>query len=578
MNSNNLGNGSLPGSRYPLTVSDAGWPASALQPRLSRELAESLTDRLSLFRPIIRPGLGRTIEMDVPRDSLRDVCRVLHQDFGFPLISGFGADERSFAGSFAVRFAFSARPLRDRRAPDGVVLPGTDALIMVRAAVPEADPEFPSITADIPAAHWYEREIRDMFGLVPGGHPDPRRLCLHEDWPEGLYPLRKDFAPDKRPPRADGHFHFRKVEGEGVMEVPVGPIHAGIIEPGHFRFSVVGENVLQLEARLFYTHRGVEKSAEGRTFDQGLLIAESICGACSFSHSSSYCQAVEGLAGLELPERAAFLRTLGIELERLYNHIGDVGNICAGVGLAVGVMTGAGIKESLMQLNERIAGNRFLRGWNAIGGVKRDLDGRLIDDIEGTLAQAEKDFGDLAELLLSTPSYMDRVRGSGRLATEVARDLGVVGPAARTSGIDADFRRDHPHLAYRSCAFQVPVYGDGDVLSRVRVRIDEAAQSFAIIRQLLSALPSGPVRLEGKPGELEAIPAYRSALGFAESPRGSTIHYVMCGPGGVIERYMVRSASYCNWPAVPFAVPGNIVPDFPLINKSFELCYSCLDR
>ncbi|MCL5047016.1 MAG: NADH-quinone oxidoreductase subunit C [Actinobacteria bacterium] len=561
----NLGQAGGPGT-------DGEWPAIRLR------LIESLEEGLSLLGPTVGPGLGRTIDLDVPRDALRRVCRVLHQDFGFPLVSGFGADERRFAGSFAVRFVFSAQPLRFADPRLQVAPPGTDAFVVVRSAVPEDDPQFPSITPDIPAAHWYEREIRDMFGLTPAGHPDPRRLCLHQDWPEDIYPLRKDVDADHRPPRADGHFHFRKVEGEGVMQVPVGPIHAGIIEPGHFRFSAVGENVLQLEARLFYTHRGVEKNAEGASFDRGLLIAERVCGACSFSHASAYCQAVEILAGLELPERAAFIRTLGIELERLYNHIGDVGNICAGIGLAVGVMSGAGIKESLMQLNERIAGNRFLRGWNAIGGLKRDLDGRLIEDIGATLARAEQDFADLADLLLATPSYLDRVKGTGRLATEVARDLGVVGPAARASGIDADFRRDHPHLAYPSCTFVVPIYTEEDVLSRVRIRIDEAFQSFAIIRQLLSALPSGPVRLELKPGELDAVPAHRSTFGYVESPRGSVVHYLMSGPGGVVERYMVRSASYCNWAAVPFAVPGNIIPDFPLINKSFELCYSCLDR
>lgn len=483
----------------------------------------------------------------------------INGECGFPLIQLAASDERVTAGHFKLYYTFAGSSGK--------------FVVVINASVDEKDCTFPSITPVVPAAHWYEREIKDYFGLVPEGHPDNRRLCLHQDWPKRLFPMRRDFKLDREVPRTDGQIPFREVEGEGVIQIPVGPIHAGIIEPGHFRFSAVGENVINLEARLFYTHRGMEKMAEGVSPDQGLLLAERICGACSFSHSTAYSMAVEKLSGTNVPERAKFIRTVAAELERLYNHIGDTGNICAGVGMAFGTMHGARMKETIMQLNETVFGSRFLRGINTPGGVRRDIDEKSQELITATLAEIRRDFRELADILLTNESFMDRVEGTGKLQLKTALDLHAVGPAARAAGIDRDIRRDLPYAAYDKVLFSVPVYDSGDVLARFRMRIDETFAAIDIILQALELMPRTDLR-----AELRKMPPYAHAVGITESPRGENVHLVISGPEHTIFRHMVRSASYCNWPVLPTTVPGNIVPDFPLINKSFELCYSCLDR
>lgn len=481
------------------------------------------------------------------------------RDWGFPLIQLTVSDERVLHGYFRLFYTFANDDER--------------FLIVISACVAESEPEFPSITGEVPAAHWYEREIRDLFGLDPIGHPEIRRLAVHKDWPKKLYPLRKDFSLDSEVPRTEGQFSFKNVEGEGVIQIPVGPIHAGIIEPGHFRFSAVGETVLNLEARFFYTHRGMEKLVEGKTPFEALPFVERICGACSFSHATSYCQAIEKLSGTEVSTRVNYIRTVVLELERLYNHVGDVGNICAGIGFAFGTMHGARLREDLMRLNEIVFGSRFLRGINTPGGVRRDISVPNRDLILVTLAKLEQEFKELVEILLDTNSYLDRVESTGKLMNRIAKDLHAVGPAARASGVDRDARRDHPYAAYDRVSFKVPVYEQGDVLARVKVRIDETFESIKIIREILKSMPRGELT---KP--LGEIIPYNYAVGMTESARGENVHFVMIGEDKTIYRYMVRSASYCNWQVVPSTVPGNIVPDFPLINKSFELCYSCLDR
>ncbi|KUO70822.1 MAG: NADH dehydrogenase [Desulfosporosinus sp. BRH_c37] len=509
-------------------------------------------------RVIITKTYVDELHLKTAKNELPILALKLH-DWGFPLIQLTATDERDIHGQFRLFYTFA----NDNE----------KFLMVVSVSIAETEPSFPSLTNKVPAAHWYEREIRDLFGLDPIGHPDKRCLAVHEDWPEELYPLRKDFRLDTEVLRTNGQFQYNKVEGEGVMKVPVGPIHAGIIEPGHFRFSAVGDTVINLEARLFYTHRGMEKLAEGKTPLDALLIVERICGACSFSHTTSYCQALEKLSGTEVSTRVNYIRTVVLELERLYNHVGDVGNICAGVGFAFGTMHGARLKEDLMRLNEKVFGSRFLRGINTPGGLRRDIS--VLDSglIRVALDELEHDFRDLVGIMLDTNSFIDRVLTTGILLNRTANDLHAVGPAARASGVDRDVRRDHPYAAYDRVSFKVPVYKQGDVLARIKVRIDETFESINIIRQILSEMPSGELT---KP--LGKIIPFNYAVGMTESARGENVHFIMIGKDNTIYRYMVRSASYVNWPVVPSTVPGNIIPDFPVINKSFELCYSCLDR
>src|SRR5581483_8916146 len=490
-----------------------------------------------------------------------DVCGTLVRERSARLVVMTATDERERGGGYGLYFLFAL--------PDG-------ELRSVEAQVDPARPVYPSVTRAVPAAHWYEREAKDLLGIEPEGHPDPRRLVLHDDWPRGLHPLRKDFDATRTVARvAHPHEPMTGVRGEGVMEVPVGPIHAGIIEPGHFRFGGVGEVVLQLEARLFYTHRGVEKAAEGQSVDRVLHLAERLCGVCSLSHAVAYAQAVETLADVTPSRRALLIRGIFLELERLYNHVGDIANLCAGAALQLGVYQGGILKERLQELNAEVGGHRYLFGIARPGGVRRDLDGPAQERILAVLAAVEADFRGYVDALLETESFMERLRGTGVLAREIAEELGAVGVAARASGIARDTRSSHPYAGIARGAVTPVVRAEGDVRARMDVRVEEAYASFALVRALVDELR------DLAPGDLArpvgALAPDRWAVGMTESPRGENVHWLMTGPRGEITRYRVRSASY-NWSVVPFAVAGNLLPDFPLINKSFELCYACLDR
>jgi Ni,Fe-hydrogenase III large subunit len=362
-----------------------------------------------------------------------------------------------------------------------------------------------------------------------------------------------------------------EVAGEGIVEIPVGPVHAGIIEPGHFRFSAIGETIFFLEPRLFYTHKGTEKHFETLGFIEGAKLAERVSGTSSFSHGAAYCMAVERMMGIEITEKAAAVRTLVLELERLYNHVGDIGNMCAGTALALGYMKGAVIKERLMQLNERLTGSRYLRGVNVVGGVSKDVF-NAADDILRTMDEATAEYKALMELLLGSVSHVERLQNTGRLSKEIARKLGVTGVAARASGLTDDMRKSHPHLLYERLIFESHILEKGDVLARMMVRSEEIGCSISMIQALFESAYQGGLTVPVK-----TAPAYASALGYAESPRGSLFYWVMADRDGKPLRVKLRSPSYCNWPAVPFAVHGNIVPDFPLCNKSFNLSYSGTD-
>jgi len=447
--------------------------------------------------------------------------------------------------------------------------------VRVWASVPANAPRFPSITAKHPVANWFEREIMDHFGLTPEGHPNRNRVALHDDWPEGAWALRKNFDDRRSVPRAGGQFRpYRPVTGEGVFQIPVGPVHAGIIEPGHFRFGVAGEPVLYLQLRLFYVHKGIEKRFERLPWRHGLFLAESISGDTAVGHALAYAHAIERLAGVEPPPRARHLRVVLLELERVYNHVADIGAIATDVAFTVPASRAQALREGLVRIHERLFGSRLLRGTVALGGVKRDLTLERRKELRLHLERLEPEFDDLVTLLIDSGTFTDRVDGTGILETRVARDLGAVGIAARASGVDLDLRRDQPHDAYSRLRFAVPVEEGGDVRARLMVRAREVKQSLAMLGQLLEGLPEGQVLSPLS----DALPARSSALGWAEGWRGECLHWVQTDEQGRLARVKVTDPSFKNWPALARAVPGNIVPDFPVINKSFNLSYSGNDR
>lgn len=426
----------------------------------------------------------------------------------------------------------------------------------------------PSVTPHVPAAAWYERELHDQYGVELTGHPDLRPLLFHENWPEKIHPMLE--APSEIP-WARRDYSFLKVQGQGVCEVAVGPVHAGIIEPGHFRFSVMGDVVLHLELRHFYTHKGTEKLFEGSPADTSVMVAESVSGDNCFAHAVAYCQAVENACGVIAPPRAAAIRLVGLELERLIAHIGDVGFLANDVGFVVANALASSIKEYLLQASAHCIGTRYWRGVACPGGVRVNLDPDKAGELGRAVAEAAKKFAELAHLIVETPSVQNRFEAAGVLEQEVARDLAVVGPVARASGIDLDVRRDHPYGHYSGLKFEVPVTHYGDVLARARMRIAEAAVSARLIEETLSALPAG--------GVVDAISPKGLAQGYSavESPRGELFYWLEIEEDR-LKRCHIKSPSFQNWPAMPFAVKENIIADFPLINKSFNLSYSGCDR
>lgn len=489
----------------------------------------------------------------------RPITEHLRGEFGARLVTVFAEDRRSTEGVFYNYYVFEQK--------------GAAQYLIVQAPVRPDSAEFPALSAVLPAMNWQEREIQDWFGLTAVGHPNPRRVALHDNWPD-VHPLRKDFPLETVLPTFEGERHiYRPALGEGVLQVPVGPVHAGIIEPGHFNFAVAGEPILYLQLRMFYTHKGTEKLFEKLPIHKAVFLAESISGDSSFSHGTAFCQAVERATGIEVPLRGLVMRTILLELERISNHIGDIGAIATDVGFVIANAHATRLKESMITLNEQMTGNRLLRGMVCVGGVRRSWDKAQLDTLRTALDALEGEFHDLIDLINSSESTRDRLEQTGVLRPDKAWDLGIVGVGGRASGVDLDVRRDHPYAAYPRYPFRVPVYQAGDVWHRMQVRIDEVKESVGIIRKALS----DGLRREFR-APVPSIPSDRCALSAVEGWRGEIIHWIRTGPDNSLQRCKIKDPSLNNWPALVEAVQGNIIADFPVINKSFNLSYSGTDR
>lgn len=402
----------------------------------------------------------------------------------------------------------------------------------------------------VPAAQWDEREAHDLHGLGFDGHEPLRPLAGHPLDLEGWTVA---------------------VEGRGVHQVAVGPIHAGVIESGHFRFHVVGERILHLDPRLFYKHRGLERAAEGLALPEGLPFAQRACGACAVTNAVAYAQACESALG-QLPSRELRrARTLLLELERLYNHLNDIAAVCAGVGFASGNMAFATLKERALRLNRELAGHRFLFGSVGVGASRLALARESARRARGQLRELREDTVRVWREVRFSASVQARLGGVGVLDRGPAAELGVVGPAARASGIERDTRSDSPGLSYgASFTPAAPPRASGDVAARLETRAAELEATFEILDDLLSE----PVEAGVARADAGAAPI---GVARVESPRGETVCAVE-REGRTLARLRLRTGSYANWPALAQAAAGNLLPDFPLINKSFELCYACVDR
>jgi len=511
----------------------------------------AVTDGPVQVRDVTAPRPNE-VHCRVSAPDVKDLGDIACRNLGAELIFMAADDRRREAGAFFVHYLFAHRT--------------ANWFLHASTRLEAEQPELPSLAPFHYPASRFEREIRDLFGISVVGHPDPRPLVKHGFWPDHYYPLRKDangreFTDDGQP------FPFTPVGGEGVYEIPVGPVHAGVIEPGHFRFSVMGETIIDMKSRLYFTHKGTEKLFEGRDPVDGVELAERVSGDTSVGHALAYCQAVEAATGVDVPLRAQYLRVILLELERLYNHIADFGAIANDTGFSVAHAHCYRIREQLLRLNKELTGSRLLRGVLCPGGFVRDLHIPL--DLAARVGAAVADFDEVVEICFKNTLVLDRLEGTGVLKSELARDHGVLGYVARASGIDIDARRDHPFAAYQHLKFSVPVFTSGDVKERVCVRVEEVHESVELIQQACRRLPSQPVR-----ATLGRMDPFTPAFGIVEGWRGRIVHWIMTRDDGRLHRVKIVDPSFFNWPALSQALVGNIVPDFPLCNKSFNQSYS----
>ncbi|WP_416979777.1 NADH-quinone oxidoreductase subunit C [Streptomyces sp. T028] len=430
-------------------------------------------------------------------------------------------------------------------------------------------PEVPTLAhLSFPAGR-FEREMRDLFGIVPLDHPLPRRLVRHFHWPRGWYPMRPDAGPPPAFGEQEGPYPFLAVEGDGVYEIPVGPVHAGLIEPGHFRFSVVGETILKLKARLWFVHKGIEKLFQGRTVAAGLPLAERVSGDTAVGHALAYCLAVEEATGTDVPAEAQRVRALLLELERIHNHVADLGMLCNDVGHGILNAHAQRVREQLLRLNREITGHRLLRGGVVPGGAAL----HSVPDPRRLKAIGE-DIREITDLALGHSTVRDRFTGTAILTTGAAREIGCLGYVARASGLAGDARVAHPFTGYGP-RLDVPVHDSGDVLARFLVRAEEIDTSLALIEQFTEELAEEI----HAPGAVLAPPPApgtgpRTGVGLVEGWRGTIATRVELAPDGTLARVKPVDPSFFNWPALPVALAETIVPDFPLTNKSFNLSYA----
>jgi Ni,Fe-hydrogenase III large subunit/Ni,Fe-hydrogenase III component G len=495
------------------------------------------------------------IHIGASPENFNSACMGLHRSLKSPVMMMFAEDDRAARGVFVIRCVFM--DIKNRK------------WHFVNMDIDKDAPRFNSLAKDIYSASLFEREIKEMFGIEPAGNPDLRRLHLHDEvWPDGNYPLRKDFTfSEGDNARAD--YKFRKIEGEGVFEVPVGPVHAGIIGPGHFRFSVAGEPIINMETRLGFTHRGVEKLFEGKNAAEGLILAEHVSGDSVVAHSMAFSKAVEKIYGAAVPDHVLAQRVIFLELERMYNHAADIGGIAIDVGFSFPSMYASLIKESILALNHKISKSRYAKGFNRIGGTAFMLSEEDRASLKASLGKITKDLEELKKMLFSSVSFMDRVDSTGILKKKTAEDIGVVGLAARASGIVMDLRKDFPGI-YGKVDFNLVKQVAGDVLARLNMRVEEFEESARIIEQMLLILEHCSRKKTADKIEVKG----GCAIGYAEGWRGPVLYWVKLGPKGTIERCKIVDPSFHNWQALSFAVIGNIIPDFPLCNKSFDLSYS----
>ncbi len=477
---------------------------------------------------------------------------------GGRLVSLWGCDRRDGAGSG--HFIVSA------------ALATGDGLLCLELPLTADNLIYPDLTPHFACAPRLQRTIYEMLGLDAEGATDFRFWLNHGDWPGDYFPLRREASARED---LSGHevvdYPFIAVEGDGVHEIPVGPVHAGIIEPGHFRFSIVGEKILRLEERLGYKHKGIDKRFETMPPLQGHRLAGRVSGDTTVAYAWAYCMALESATGIEVPRRALALRALMLERERIANHLGDLGALGNDAAFALGLAQFMRLKEDWLRLNDRLFGHRLMMDCVVPGGTEADLDAEGVVALLAQCNAIECEVRALRDLYDEHAGLQDRFIACGRVTPKLAARLGLTGMAGRASGIAVDLRADFPVPPYADPEVRMATHRNGDVAARVIVRFDEIVESLRLIRHWAAALPEGPIRAE------MACPQAGFGIGWVEGWRGEVMVALEIDCGR-IRRCHCHDPSWQNWPVLEHAVIGDIVPDFPLINKSFNLSYAGHDR
>ncbi|MBK9138635.1 MAG: NADH-quinone oxidoreductase subunit C [Verrucomicrobia bacterium] len=526
---------------------------------------EKLNELRAKFGPAIQradlPSDGRLFVFIEP-SVVKDVCAHIFRDLDARYVISIGADDRPSSGKFMVahNFAFDREHL----------------LASVLTYLPAENPKLDSISDVVPAANWAEREIRDLVGIEPVGHRYLKRLVLPDGWPDGLHPLRKDFAWNQVPEGFDEDREFKFDEPpEGCTVVPFGPFHPTLDEPAHFRLYVEGEMVRGCEYRGFMVHRGIEKLAElVLTYNEIPLMAERICGICGCVHNVTYAQAVENAIALRPPPRAEYIRTIMLEIERLHSHLLWVGLACHIVGFDTLFMQSFRIREPVMWIAEKITGNRKTYALCVIGGVRWDIAPEMKAELRAVLDKLEAEWTPVVAAVLKDKNIQKRTRDVGVADRRLVKEMGLIGPVARAAGADMDCRRDHPYAAYDRVEFDVITADGADVWSRVVVRAKEVFESIKIIRQCLEKMEPGPLQAEIR----DELPVGRLGMSSVEAPRGESHHFVITGENNRPRRWRVRAPTYQNLQGVPAMIKDQQLADMTISLGSIDPCFSCTDR
>ena len=497
------------------------------------------------------PGVLPATHAVVSAIQLVALCRRAHEEGG-RLVSLWGEDGRNTSGDFRLC----------------VVLECADRLLVVEQPLPADAPTYPDLSEIFPSAARLQRAAHDLVGLRALGGDD-RPWLRHAAWPTGAFPLRAGaVAPEVASAPAEP-YRFVRVEGDGVHEIAVGPVHAGVIESAHFRFSVVGEKVLRLEEHLGYVHKGIEKRFEGMVLGEGGRLAARVSGDAAIAFAWAYAMAAEALTDTHVPPRALALRALLLERERIANHLGDLGALGNDAGLAFGLAQFSRLKEDLLRVNAQLWGARYPMDAIVPGGVQADLPPEGPQRLMDSMAQLERELRVLRDIYDNHAGLQDRFMDAGRVTLELAQQLGLAGLCARASGLAQDWRCSLRMPPYDTLAVQHVVRTQGDVAARVAVRFDEVVEALRLCRELLTTLPSGAIQ-----APLGEVRAGQLVIGGVEGWRGPVLVGLRAAASGHVLRCHPHDPSWHNWPALEYAIIDNIVPDFPLINKSFNLSYS----